>query len=179
MKKVVSIIFMFSFLSATAYAHCGECGSGDKKHSHDKNIVSVAQEAGSFTTLLQAAEAAGLVETLTGEGPYTVFAPTDTAFAKLPDGTVESLLNDPEKLKAILLYHVVPGRAMATDVVKKKSLSSAQGTDIEGGDVPGVGQEIFRRPGAVREGRVAVQVRPEDPLAILRNNHRVTGADDA
>lgn len=131
MKKVVSIIFMFSFLSATAYAHCGECGSGDKKHSHDKTIVSVAQEAGSFTTLLQAAEAAGLVETLTGEGPYTVFAPTDTAFAKLPDGTVESLLNDPEKLKAILLYHVVPGRAMATDVVKKKSLSSAQGTDIE------------------------------------------------
>lgn len=83
-----------------------------------KDIVGVAAEAGSFKTLLAAAEAAGLVATLQGEGPFTVFAPTDEAFAKLPAGTVEALLQDKAKLAAILTYHVVPGRVMAADVVK-------------------------------------------------------------
>jgi uncharacterized surface protein with fasciclin (FAS1) repeats len=81
------------------------------------NIVAVAQSAGSFQTLLAAAAAAGLVETLSGPGPFTVFAPTDEAFAKLPAGTVEALLQDREKLAAILKYHVVPGRVMAADVI--------------------------------------------------------------
>jgi uncharacterized surface protein with fasciclin (FAS1) repeats len=83
-----------------------------------KNIVEVAQEAGSFSTLLAAAEAAGLVETLTGEGPFTVFAPTDEAFAALPEGTVETLLmpENQEQLANILLYHVVPGKVMSGDL---------------------------------------------------------------
>jgi uncharacterized surface protein with fasciclin (FAS1) repeats len=101
-------------------------------HNHDKdNIVVVADNAGSFKTLLQAAQAAGLVDTLTGPGPYTVFATTDEAFSNLPEGTLQSLLDNPEQLKAVLLYHVVPGKKMAADVVKSKSLTSAQGSDID------------------------------------------------
>jgi uncharacterized surface protein with fasciclin (FAS1) repeats len=83
-----------------------------------KDIVTVATEAGSFTTLVAAVQAAGLVETLQGPGPFTVFAPTDEAFAKLPAGTVEQLLANPEALRAVLTYHVVPGRVMAADVVR-------------------------------------------------------------
>ena len=82
------------------------------------DIVDTAVAAGSFTTLAAALDAAGLVETLKGEGPFTVFAPTDDAFAALPEGTVESLLEDPQgALTDILLYHVVPGKVMAADVV--------------------------------------------------------------
>jgi uncharacterized surface protein with fasciclin (FAS1) repeats len=75
------------------------------------NIVETAVDAGSFTTLVAAVEAAGLVETLSGEGPFTVFAPTDEAFAALPEGTVEGLLEDTEALTAVLTYHVVPARS--------------------------------------------------------------------
>lgn len=82
-----------------------------------KDIVDVAAENGSFTTLVAAVQAAGLVDTLKGEGPFTVFAPTDEAFAKLPEGTVESLLKpeNKDKLVAILTYHVVPGKVMAAE----------------------------------------------------------------
>ena len=83
-----------------------------------KDIVGVAIEAGSFKTLVAALQAAGLVETLQGKGPFTVFAPTDAAFAKLPKGTVEALLADKEQLAAILTYHVVPGKVTAADVMK-------------------------------------------------------------
>ena len=84
----------------------------------EKDIVDTAVEAGQFQTLAAALEAAGLVETLKGAGPFTVFAPTDEAFAKLPAGTVESLLKPENKdqLTAILTYHVVPGKVMAADV---------------------------------------------------------------
>jgi uncharacterized surface protein with fasciclin (FAS1) repeats len=83
-----------------------------------KDIVAVASEAGSFNTLVAAVKAADLVETLQGAGPFTVFAPTDEAFAKLPAGTVESLLKpeNKDKLIAVLTYHVVPGKVMAADV---------------------------------------------------------------
>ena len=83
-----------------------------------KNIVQVAIEAGSFNTLVTAVKAAGLAETLQGPGPFTVFAPSDAAFAKLPAGTIESLLADKAKLASILTYHVVPGKVMAGDIVK-------------------------------------------------------------
>jgi uncharacterized surface protein with fasciclin (FAS1) repeats len=84
---------------------------------NEKDIVTVAVEAGSFTTLAAALEAAGLVETLQGEGPFTVFAPTDEAFAKLPEGTVEALLQDEEALTRILTYHVVAGEVTSDQVV--------------------------------------------------------------
>jgi len=94
------------------------------------DIVEVATAAGSFSTLLQAATAAGLVDTLKGPGPFTVFAPTDEAFAKLPAGTIESLLADPEKLKAILLYHVVSGAVTSDQVVGLTEATSVEGSDI-------------------------------------------------
>lgn len=81
-----------------------------------QDIVDTAVGAGQFTTLVTAVKAAGLVDTLKGPGPFTVFAPTDAAFAKLPAGTVEGLLKDPAKLRAVLTYHVVAGKVMAKDV---------------------------------------------------------------
>ena len=83
-----------------------------------KNIVQTAVDAGSFTTLVAAVKAAGLVETLSGPGPFTVFAPSDAAFAKLPSGTVEGLLKDKEQLTSILTFHVLSGKVMAADVIK-------------------------------------------------------------
>lgn len=94
------------------------------------NIVQTAVAAGSFRTLVKAVQAAGLAETLSGKGPFTVFAPTDEAFSKLPSGTVEGLLKDIPKLKSVLTYHVVPGRMMAADVVKQSSLKTVQGQSI-------------------------------------------------
>lgn len=94
------------------------------------DIVGTAVSAGSFTTLVTAIKAAGLVETLQGEGPFTVFAPTDEAFNKLPAGTVEALLNDKAKLTSILTYHVVPGKVMAADVVKLKEAKTVQGQNV-------------------------------------------------
>jgi len=96
------------------------------------DIVDTAVAAGNFTTLAAALEAGGLVETLKGDGPYTVFAPTDEAFAKLPAGTVESLLKPENKdqLVAILTYHVVPGNVQAADVVKLTSATTANGSDV-------------------------------------------------
>jgi len=84
----------------------------------DKTIVDVAVANGSFTTLVAALKAADLVGALSGKGPFTVFAPTDAAFAKLPAGTVDALLKDKQKLTAILTYHVVSGKVMAADVIK-------------------------------------------------------------
>jgi len=97
-----------------------------------KDIVDTAVAAGSFGTLVTAVQAAGLVETLKGEGPFTVFAPTDEAFAKLPAGTLEDLLKpeNKEKLTAILTYHVVPGRVMAADVVGLKSATTVNGAEL-------------------------------------------------
>jgi uncharacterized surface protein with fasciclin (FAS1) repeats len=94
------------------------------------DIVDTAVAAGSFTTLATALQAAGLVDTLKGDGPFTVFAPTDEAFAKLPPGTVEALLADPAKLQAVLTYHVVPGRVTAADVTNLSSATSVQGAPI-------------------------------------------------
>lgn len=101
-------------------------------HGMKKDIVDTAAGAGQFETLVAAVEAAGLVETLKGEGPFTVFAPTDEAFAALPDGTVESLLEpeNQEQLQAILTYHVVPGKIMAEDAMAADSATTVQGQDI-------------------------------------------------
>lgn len=98
----------------------------------DKDIVDTAVAAGSFQTLAKALQAAGLIETLKGTGPFTVFAPTDEAFAKLPAGTVENLLKpeNREKLKAVLTYHVVPGKVMAAQVTKMDSAKTVNGQQV-------------------------------------------------
>jgi len=94
------------------------------------NIVETATNAGSFKTLVAAVQAAGLGATLSGPGPFTVFAPTDEAFAELPAGTVQGLLKDIPKLTQILTFHVVPGKLMAADVVKLTSAKTVQGQNV-------------------------------------------------
>ncbi|MFO0968306.1 MAG: fasciclin domain-containing protein [Gemmataceae bacterium] len=95
-----------------------------------KDIVDTAVGAGKFKTLVTAVQAADLVDTLKGKGPFTVFAPTDEAFAKVPKGTLEALLKDKKALTAVLTYHVVPGKVMAADAVKLDSAKTVQGQPI-------------------------------------------------
>ncbi|MBD2446035.1 fasciclin domain-containing protein [Nostoc sp. FACHB-152] len=95
------------------------------------DIIDTAVKAGSFNTLVAAIKAANLVDTLKGAGPFTVFAPTDEAFAKLPEGTVDKLLKDIPKLTKILTYHVVSGKVLSGDVVKLKSATTVEGSDVK------------------------------------------------
>ncbi|MBV2359159.1 fasciclin domain-containing protein [Thalassococcus sp. CAU 1522] len=117
---------VLSLTAATALATAAIAGS------MQKDIVDTAAAAGSFETLLAAATAAGLVDTLKGEGPLTVFAPTDEAFAALPEGTVEDLLKpeNKDKLVAILTYHVIPGKVMSTDLQDDMTAATVQGGNI-------------------------------------------------
>ncbi len=107
-------------------------GHHGEKKAMKADIVDTAVAAGQFQTLAAALTAAGLVDTLKGEGPFTVFAPTDEAFAKLPEGTVEMLLKpeNKDKLIAILTYHVVPGKVAAQDVVKLTGATTVNGADV-------------------------------------------------
>ena len=112
---------------ATLAFGCAPTGAADEK----KDIVATAVAAGSFKTLATALGAADLVKTLQGPGPFTVFAPTDEAFAKLPAGTVDALLKDVPKLKGILTYHVVAGDVRAAQVVKMTGAKTLQGQDVK------------------------------------------------
>lgn len=120
-------------LAGSVSAFAGEASKCDKKDkTSKKDIVDTAVAAGSFKTLVAAVKAADLVEALKGDGPFTVFAPTDEAFAKLPKGTVETLLKpeNQEKLAAVLKYHVVSGKVTAGQVVKLKEAKTLQGTTV-------------------------------------------------
>ena len=101
------------------------------------DIVDTAIAAGSFKTLVTAVQAAGLVDTLKGKGPFTVFAPTDEAFAKIPKADLDALLKDKVKLTAVLTYHVVPGKVMAKDV-KAGKVKTVQGSELTIGTMGGV-----------------------------------------
>ena len=107
--------------------------AADKDKDKERDIVDTAVGAGDFKTLAAALEAADLVETLKGKGPFTVFAPTDEAFEKLPKGTLEDLLKpeNKKKLAGILTYHVVSGKVMAAEVTKMKKAKTVQGTDVK------------------------------------------------
>ncbi len=118
---------MLALLCGAVAVPADEVEAGMEK----KNIVETAVEAGQFNTLAKALQVAGLVDALQGEGPFTVFAPTDEAFAKLPKGTLESLIAQPEQLKQILLYHVVSGSVKAEQVVGLSSAKTLQGSAIE------------------------------------------------
>jgi len=126
-----------TFLAATAAGALATSAFADG-HMHSMDIVDTAVEAGNFTTLVAAVEAAGLVETLKGEGPFTVFAPTDEAFAALPEGTVEALLEDIDALTAILTYHVVPGAVMSTDLSDGMMAATVNGAEVTIGVGDGV-----------------------------------------
>lgn len=118
-------------VAALAVAIAGTATAGSYQKSK-KDIVDVAISAGSFETLAAALTAAGLVETLKGEGPFTVFAPTDEAFAKLPSGTVENLLKpeNRDQLVSILTYHVVPGKVTSDQVVTLDAATTVNGKDV-------------------------------------------------
>ncbi len=120
-KTTIALTAAASLLAGTAFAG-----------GHSKDIVDTAVDAGSFETLVAAVQAAGLVETLKGDGPFTVFAPTDEAFAALPEGTVESLLlpENKDQLVAILTYHVVPGKVMSTDLSDDMEAATVQGSSV-------------------------------------------------
>lgn len=136
MKKLMLLTSAFllvgGFLAASGVEEEGmegESGMGSGEMS-EPTIVEVAQDDGRFETLVTALEAAGLAETLQGDGPFTVFAPTDEAFAQLPDGTLDALLDDTEALSSILLYHVVSGQVPAADVVELSSAMTVQGQPV-------------------------------------------------
>lgn len=120
----------FASDSIPAYAECGECKQHEAKV---KDIVDTAVTTGEFKTLAAALKAAGLVETLKGKGPFTVFAPTDKAFRKLPKGTVEELLKpeNKDKLVAVLTYQVVPGKVVAKDVIGLSEAGTVQGSKVK------------------------------------------------
>ena len=128
--KTLKSLMALSLIAAAPVA-AQNYGSADSKKAESKNIVETAVAAGSFKTLAAALQAAGLVETLSGKGPFTVFAPTDEAFAKLPAGTVEALLKDKEKLTAILTYHVVAGNVPSSEVVKLTSAKTVNGQNVK------------------------------------------------
>src|ERR1035437_2650049 len=121
--KVASFVLILSVLATAMPAVAG---------SAQKDIVDTAVAAGQFTTLAKALQAAGLVDTLKGKGPFTVLAPTDDAFAKLPSGALDDLLKpeNKEKLKAVLLYHVVAGKVPAAKVMKMKSAKTVNGQEV-------------------------------------------------
>lgn len=125
-------VLMFGTFACTPQAEAPAEEAPVEEVAPANDIVAVAKSAGTFNTLVAAVEAAGLAETLMGPGPYTVFAPTDEAFAKLPAGTVESLLlpENLEQLKAILLYHVVSGSVMAADVVTLNEAATVNGAMV-------------------------------------------------
>lgn len=116
-----------TFIAATAATALATAAFAE---GHAVDIVDTAIGAGSFNTLVAAVQAVGLEETLRGDGPFTVFAPTDEAFAALPEGTVEGLLADPEALAAILTYHVVAGKVMSGDLSDNMMATTVNGSDI-------------------------------------------------
>ena len=132
MRRFVSSLVLVAFgIIGVAAVRAGDtCPAAAQK---PKDIVDTAVAAGSFKTLAAALGAGGLVETLKGAGPFTVFAPTDEAFAKLPRGTVEDLLKPENKAKLvkILTYHVVPGKVMAADVVKLSKAKTVEGSEVK------------------------------------------------
>ena len=130
MFNTLRITFLAGLLLVSAQAALADHNGG----GHSMDIVDTAVDAGSFGTLVAAVQAAGLVDTLKGEGPFTVFAPTDAAFAALPEGTVENLLKPENKdqLVAVLTYHVLSGKVMSGDIAGKElSAATVQGSELD------------------------------------------------
>ncbi|HNQ22263.1 MAG TPA: fasciclin domain-containing protein [Phycisphaerae bacterium] len=129
MSRLMKVMQVCTVVAAVAIVVTS--ASAGENRGASQNIVQTATAAGQFKTLVKAVEAAGLVDTLSGPGPFTVFAPTDEAFAKLPEGALDGLLKNPDALKSVLLYHVVPGKVMAADVLKLKTAKTALGQTVK------------------------------------------------
>ena len=132
MDKYINKIAVGSLIALTVFFFASALIANDneKETTEKRDIVTIAVEAGTFNTLATALTEANLIETLKGEGPFTVFAPTDEAFAKLPEGTVEALLKDKEALTNILLYHVVSGNVSSSEVVKLDAATTIAKSDV-------------------------------------------------
>ena len=132
MDKYINKIAVGSLIALTVFFFASALIASDNKkdNAEKKDIVTIAVEAGTFNTLATALTEANLIETLKGEGPFTVLAPTDEAFAKLPEGTVETLLKDKEALTNILLYHVVSGNVSSSEVVKLDAATTIAKSDV-------------------------------------------------
>jgi uncharacterized surface protein with fasciclin (FAS1) repeats len=124
MSKTMTVAGSLALASSLVLASAVRAGH------HEKDVVETAVSAGQFTTLAAALEAAGLIETLKGEGPFTVFAPTDEAFAKIPPADLQALLADKAKLTKVLTYHVVPGKVTAAEVAKLREAKTVEGQSI-------------------------------------------------
>lgn len=131
MPMVMMLMMGLLLLTTASRSFAGEYGYHGHGHGESKqDIVDTAISAGRFNTLVTAIEAAGLVETLKGEGPFTVFAPTDEAFAKIPSDTLDGLLQDKEALTAVLTYHVVAGKVLSADVAGLDSVATVEGRSL-------------------------------------------------
>ena len=150
MKKLIGLFglaLVVVSLGAFAGGHAKHADPAKADHAkqgahaaHSPDIVDIAVSNGNFDTLVTAVQAAGLVETLKGEGPFTVFAPTDEAFAKLPSAALNALLADPKALANVLTYHVVPGKVLAADVVGLDTAGTVQGQSV---DIAVKGGKVF------------------------------------
>jgi uncharacterized surface protein with fasciclin (FAS1) repeats len=127
MKPVFAIAYVVAFCAILGAVNSGPAKAADQPA---KDIVDTAASAGQFKTLVTAVKAAELVDTLKGKGPFTVFAPNDEAFAKVPKEQLEALLKDKKQLTGVLTYHVVPGKVMAADVVKLDTAKTVQGQSV-------------------------------------------------
>lgn len=131
MKRAILYAFLISTVLLVGMCYGGSNSmAGSKTNATEKDIVDTAIAAGNFKTLVSAIQAAGLVETLKGEGPFTVFAPTDAAFAKIPKDQIEALLANKTQLTAVLTYHVVPGKIMSTDLKNGMMVKTVQGENL-------------------------------------------------
>jgi len=164
-NRILSVAAIAAVVTMTPSLFAGECGASQSASTANcaagKDIVAVAAGAENFKTLVAAVKAAGLVETLQGQGPFTVFAPTDEAFGKLPKGTVEDLLKpeNKEKLVSILTYHVLPGKVMAADV-KTMKVKTANGQElsikVEDGNVTVDNAKVTKTDVAANNGVIHV-----------------------
>lgn len=129
MKSISKVLVFIAALSVLPFAQAVNT-SQSMNHSMKKDIIDTAVSAGNFTTLATALTEAGLIETLKGPGPFTVFAPTDAAFAKIPEADLKALLADKASLTKVLTYHVVAGKVLAADVVKLNSATTVEGSTV-------------------------------------------------
>jgi uncharacterized surface protein with fasciclin (FAS1) repeats len=172
-KPVAALLAVLALATAAFAGAAAARDSDDESRSSSKNIVETAVAAGSFNTLVSLVQQAGLAETLATNGPFTVFAPTDAAFARLPKSTLSALAANPEQLKAVLLYHVANGELRAKRVVKRSSIKTLNGARVK--------VKVKRRSAKVNNARI-VKVNVDASNGVIHAINRVlippTGEDD-
>ncbi len=159
-SKLLAFSVLALALGSLPTPRAAQAGDAKPAAAASADIVDTAVAAGNFKTLATALQAAGLIETLKGPGPFTVFAPTDAAFAKLPAGALEGLLKDKAKLSAVLTYHVVPGMVTVSEVVKLKEAKTVNGQaakiSVQGSEVMVDGAKVVKTDIKTKNGVIHV-----------------------